>query len=251
MSSRVLSIIFFSMFSMSSNAATFTYLESNSLSGVLNGPDLLWNTADDFTVINPGGFTGFNPQGGATNFLFDGIALFGSVTGSFETSGNVQTGVNTITSLNADVLSNDFSVFPPIIGISLTETLSATGSSTITIGAGNTATSSMVVDITDGIAYNDSFTLNGSYNYLNNGEDHNVIFAGNAEAISQFDYLLPFLPSDWDQFFIGSESFAFLSGPTGNQAGIFYTTAVPVPPAVWLFGSALIGLLGVSRRGQK
>ena len=45
------------------------------------------------------------------------------------------------------------------------------------------------------------------------------------------------------------------SGTTfdGNEAhwrveGVMHTTAVPVPAAVWLFGSGLLGLVGVSRR---
>ncbi len=233
--------------SVNLNAATFNYLESPSLSGILNGPDLLWNTADDFSVIPPG-FTGFNPQGGATNFLFNGPVLFGSVVGSFETSGPVQIGVNTLTSLNADVLLNDFSVPAPVLGIQVQETLSSSGTSTITLAANNSASSSMIIN-TSSIAGNDVFTLTGNYNFLNNGEDPSVIFAGAADVIGQFAYLLPLLPSNWDKLFIGTESFVFASGGTGNQSGIFYTTSeVPLPPAIWLLGSALFGLIGVSRK---
>ena len=39
--------------------------------------------------------------------------------------------------------------------------------------------------------------------------------------------------------------------PPGNPFGLLYTgtlTAVPIPPALWLFGSGLLGLVGMARR---
>jgi hypothetical protein len=42
-----------------------------------------------------------------------------------------------------------------------------------------------------------------------------------------------------------------LDAPPGNPFGLLYSgtlTAVPVPPALWLFGSGLLGLMGVARR---
>ena len=40
-----------------------------------------------------------------------------------------------------------------------------------------------------------------------------------------------------------------LTGSAGDEYfGEFYTSAVPIPPAVWLFGTGLIGLIGVARR---
>jgi len=36
--------------------------------------------------------------------------------------------------------------------------------------------------------------------------------------------------------------------PEGALVGVADLSAVPVPAAVWLFGSGLIGLLGVARR---
>jgi len=44
----------------------------------------------------------------------------------------------------------------------------------------------------------------------------------------------------------------FLFSGTSNQLGtvnlLLETTAVPIPPAIWLFGSGLLGLIGISRR---
>ncbi|NOQ89498.1 MAG: VPLPA-CTERM sorting domain-containing protein, partial [Gammaproteobacteria bacterium] len=66
---------------------------------------------------------------------------------------------------------------------------------------------------------------------------------------------------------IEASSFNFLSAPGGNAAGPFLAASkwqstgplgedsawvganvVPVPAAVWLFGSGLIGLIGFARR---
>jgi len=37
-------------------------------------------------------------------------------------------------------------------------------------------------------------------------------------------------------------------GAVSDAAGTWEVSAVPIPPAVWLFGSGLIGLIGVARR---
>jgi hypothetical protein len=39
-----------------------------------------------------------------------------------------------------------------------------------------------------------------------------------------------------------------IDGPFAGQTHTFNLTAVPVPPAVFLFGSGLLGLAGISRR---
>lgn len=37
-------------------------------------------------------------------------------------------------------------------------------------------------------------------------------------------------------------------GPSGLTGGIYMISAVPLPAAVWLFGSGLAGLVGMARR---
>ena len=74
------------------------------------------------------------------------------------------------------------------------------------------------------------------------------------------------MPVEWDRYFIDllitpdmagdTLSFGFGAVSTQNRgSGIFYdnlefaqVTTVPVPAAVWLFGSGLLGLVGVARR---
>ncbi len=33
-----------------------------------------------------------------------------------------------------------------------------------------------------------------------------------------------------------------------SESGVFLTQVVPVPPAAWLFGSGLMGLIGIAGR---
>ena len=52
-------------------------------------------------------------------------------------------------------------------------------------------------------------------------------------------------------YFVSFFGFADLSGPQIGQYGIEISqasSAVPVPAAIWLFGSGLIGLVGMTRR---
>ncbi len=52
--------------------------------------------------------------------------------------------------------------------------------------------------------------------------------------------------TDWDGD--GILGGAMINGPFGGFSANFNMTAVPVPAAVWLFGSGLVGLVGVARR---
>ena len=75
-----------------------------------------------------------------------------------------------------------------------------------------------------------------------------------------------YLPVEWGRYYIDflitpelvgdNLSFGFVATATGNNgSGIFYdnivfaeVSPIPVPAAVWLFGSGLIGLIGIARR---
>lgn len=52
--------------------------------------------------------------------------------------------------------------------------------------------------------------------------------------------------SDWDTN--GTPGAGMIDGPFPGFSANFNMTAVPVPAAVWLFGSGLLGLVGVARR---
>lgn len=58
--------------------------------------------------------------------------------------------------------------------------------------------------------------------------------------------------SDFDDFFTAHVDGFAISGRDKGVAGYFggsTPTAAPVPAAVWLFGSGLLGLVGMARRG--
>lgn len=67
-----------------------------------------------------------------------------------------------------------------------------------------------------------------------------------------FDFVLQgeHLISPWEDTAGGTRAAAGFAGWTAQFqiAGSFTPTAVPVPAAVWLFGSGLLGLVGVARR---
>jgi hypothetical protein len=94
-------------------------------------------------------------------------------------------------------------------------------------------------------------------------------------GVSKTDILAggPIIPSDWTSFGVGGNGVDLIAGPDvsggvtlemtaicGADAGCFSNvfidnvsitadvSAVPVPAAVWLFGSGLLGLVGVARR---
>ena len=98
-----------------------------------------------------------------------------------------------------------------------------------------------------------------------------IIVSGNADLTGgtiQFDFLNGFLPTADDSFDFLSASnlnigsavnFSFLGLPAGTQFSIdnslgsltLTPSTVPVPAAVWLFGSGLLGLIGVARPSKK
>lgn len=87
------------------------------------------------------------------------------------------------------------------------------------------------------------------------------------DGVSSLDaFLLPFDPiatisadylvtAGWDLNTSGTYNFtAYLNnnvGTWGTATGTVVVSAVPVPAAVWLFGSGLIGLIGFAKRKRK
>jgi hypothetical protein len=88
---------------------------------------------------------------------------------------------------------------------------------------------------------NDGSTTDDIFDYIAGSSLDNLF----AAHITGFDDLNPLLPEDTGCV-IDSEGNAT---PECNLlTSVYVTTAVPVPAAVWLFGSGLLGLVGMARR---
>ncbi|MDH5648016.1 MAG: VPLPA-CTERM sorting domain-containing protein [Gammaproteobacteria bacterium] len=70
-----------------------------------------------------------------------------------------------------------------------------------------------------------------------------------AGLLVDFDTLMVYgqngAPADFDSYFLGFSDFGSMYGEWNPNVQI---TAVPVPAAIWLLGSGLLGLAGVARR---
>lgn len=72
----------------------------------------------------------------------------------------------------------------------------------------------------------------------------NFIFqARDAGSMDAWEAFLPYFDANTDSTDNGLSRTSF-------QGGLAYTAVVPVPAAAWLFGSGLIGLVGLARRKQ-
>jgi len=98
----------------------------------------------------------------------------------------------------------------------------------------------------------DSETPNVSANGIQAGESLGIVMK--LAAGKKINEIIESLGVDGG-FFIGlhvqglnnGDSLSFLSNPDGGEGGSG-GPVVPIPAAIWLFGSALIGLMGVSRK---
>jgi hypothetical protein len=95
---------------------------------------------------------------------------------------------------------------------------------------------------TGNAASNDVFVQFGSLPFV--GEDS---FDGTGFTVGTWSLITYFFTATEEQSIV-----AFFSGPDSDTLGALIddvsVTAVPVPAAVWLLGSAMVGLVGVSRR---
>ena len=131
-------------------------------------------------------------------------------------------------------------------GVSLNDTITASGvfdDAVLSAGTGEVdftvSGNDMTIDV-NGTIFTDSMDVfGGALMYLDNGALDDLQY-GTEESIPD---------NDFNSFYTD-----FSGGPYGAATftGIWSTTvttsAVPVPAAVWLFGSGLLGLIGFARR---
>lgn len=131
-------------------------------------------------------------------------------------------------------------------GLTEGETITATGvfdDSVLSSGSGT---------ISFGSGSGNSMTLTVGSQIFNASDDDRFLSGSPSITLEgfgllDFDYLAS-TPADFSSYFNGFDDGAFLYGEWQTTVTL---TPVPVPAAVWLFGSGLVGLLGIARRRQR
>lgn len=224
-------------------ATTFTLFSDASLIGRLPGADLVWNTPDDI-VIN-----GLNPNGIAS-FSYGSLVTdtYEYKTGSFELDGQVVIGANNVISSNTTTTS-------VTSGTVTTFTLAASPNSVVNVANNSTYTFSNAVDGSDGsnlVIVGDGQTI---YNAVGLDDPNDVVGIVAIPGLVDFFNLVKLAVPNWTS--ISTDLAPFVPSYESGTVTWFYSTdplaipqtsAVPVPAAVWLFGSALMGLFGFSKK---
>lgn len=235
------------------SAATYTYshFADSSLIGLAPGPDAIWGTGDDIdlrTLPSPDDRPNYNPTGSASYQYVD--ASDGSP---------LDIGVYTY-SFTVDSTTLQFTTFSSTLVVAGYSSLLQNGSFELDPGF----SSEITVDPNDGRHHSHNL-------FLHNSTNPSQIYALASDGYSLFNVSgLDNPDGSWDAFFsdnllfarnlanqqglawreISVEFFDQGSDLFGNHYGIvaFDISLVPVPAAIWLLGSALLGMVGVTRR---
>lgn len=106
------------------------------------------------------------------------------------------------------------------------------------------------VDLTEGINVRDHYY--GNYNNIIDGANAMLAY-GASNSGAHLDMQIFNLPSDFADETLVKIVFTSYGGNGGTPfiAGATVASAVPVPSAVWLFGSGLVGLAGFRRKRSR
>jgi hypothetical protein len=128
------------------------------------------------------------------------------------------------------------------------ESITATGTFTADLGTVGNETGQVLFGIGSGNTM--TINLNGTLLYASNDSGYgtgigpSLTFASG--SLFDFDFQKPASPA-FNSSFLGFDDFGSMYGEWTNVN----LTVVPVPAAVWLFGSGLLGLMGMTRRKKR
>lgn len=248
-----------------SSAAIFDIVADASLTGLSPGEDGFWGTADDapsapFGVSNPAGSsTMFSINGPGFAGSFDSGGNTGFSVGGFDTNGGGPNifGVNTITSAGATgIFSNPF-VAPFPFDEAFTQSLDLGVAATLTMLADHSVTGASVFDAVTASFGAAKFTATGSGIWLTPADDPVAIFGAGTPELDNFLALEPLLDPGWTVFAFVMQDYIYTAGLAtgvfGTQFANFVSTdpgaaPIPIPAALPLAVSGLVGLFGFARR---
>lgn len=152
--------------------------------------------------------------------------------------------------------TDEWTIAPNVFGVGVGDTVTVTGTFDDSVLSGGTGTVSFDQSTGNTLAIsfpNVSFTEQSDSNYTLSNSRPNLTFNGGAFTGFNFsaefdsgDELYPHAFDSQNLFFFGWEYGYDLT--VSGVWGDFSMTPVPVPAAVWLLGSGLIGLAGVAKR---
>ena len=243
-------------FAFSSN---FTLFTDTAIANTDAGADGLWHTCDDaVNNTNPLGAVSYIYKSDTGPFEVKSYEGFGVGNFIIETPGAAGAGTADYTTMNLIGTTASSGALPYQIG---SLSLSAASGSSIHYQPGTNNmifTSELTVESPGG----SSFTLSGDgftlYNVdgLNDPDIFGGVFGSEPfyDSLSaHFDYLLGLAPDSWTAITVDfldledSDLSVVLSSYSIDEDLLPNTSAVPLPPALWLFGTALIGLINCPR----
>ncbi len=138
--------------------------------------------------------------------------------------------------------------FPNAYNLTAGETITATG--TFTANLGSTGSETGTVSFATGSGNTMTINLNGTFLFAANDDGYGSglgpFLTFSLGSLTDFDFTKAGSPA-FNSAFLAFDDFGGLYGEWTNLS----LTAVPVPAAVWLFGSGLLGLVGLARRKKR
>ncbi len=137
---------------------------------------------------------------------------------------------------------------PNAYGLTAGETITATG--TFTANLGTIGSETGTVSFATGSGNTMSIDLNGTFLFASSDDGYGTglgpSLTFSSGSLMDFDFQKTSSPA-FNSSFVYFDDYGSLFGEWTNAS----LTVVPVPAAVWLFGSGLLGLIGIARRKKR
>lgn len=138
--------------------------------------------------------------------------------------------------------------FPNAYNLTAGEAVTATG--TFTANLGTIGSETGTVSFATGSGNTMTINLNGTFLFATSDDGYGSglgpYLTFNLGSLTDFDFQKTGAPA-FNSSFLSFDDFGSMYGEWTSAS----LTAVPVPAAVWLFGSGLLGLVGMARRKKR